>query len=247
MMLRLFYLTLFTIATMLCASPQGLAQIDLLDTDALLVEETFTPSYNADIEAFNAISDETLIAEIDPENATLAPPPEELEEETVATTSETPPEILTDDKPESDALQSDEEGVITQEDLERYALVPQSVLDDAQDFFRYCEQAPSLKNHYQCTCWAKEYLDAAIDIGPDYRRDDVIKVINNMCLDIPRMAGITFLQCSKQSLSRPEGKTMEEYCECYGNEYATLIAEGALPMSSRKISAARSLAIKACL
>ena len=136
---------------------------------------------------------------------------------------------------------------MTQEDLERYALVPQSVLDDAQDFFRYCEVSASLKSHYQCQCWAKRYLDEAINLGPGYQRDDVVRVINNDCLDIPRMAGMSFEQCVGQSFVKPDGKSMEEYCECYGNEYARNISEGTMSMSSRKISAARSLAIEACI
>jgi len=247
MIARFLYLSLISIIAISLYAPNASAQAELVDTDdnnsALLFggqvqEDAFTPPYKAEIDAFNALSDEELITALAPE-LNIAPSDDELSDNNEDAA------LMSPDT--SDTPVKTHDATITQEDLERYALVPQSVFDDAQDFFNFCETSPSLNIHYQCQCWAKRYLDEAINIGPGYTRDNVMRVINNDCLDVPRMAGISFNQCINQSLVKPDGKSMEEYCTCYGNAYARNISEGTMSMSSRKISGARSLAIEACL
>lgn len=219
-------------------SHKAYAQVDLLSAQPLIEDIKYTPPYQDDIDSFNAISDDELIAELTPLDQST-PSEDDLDEITQATDTD---EAIANQEPKKAS-----DDPVSASDLERYALVPQYVLDDAQDFFRYCEQSPSLKTHYQCTCWAKRYLDTSIELGPGYKRADVIKVINNDCLDIPRMAGIYYSQCLKQSLVEPQGQSMEDYCACYGNEYAKNIQKGTLHMGSQKISAAQSLAMDACL
>jgi|GEM_PF-5931799 len=234
------------IIAFLCAAPSmAFAQADLSDLISAdqLSQPEFVPPYRQEIEDFNKISDDELLAEIMP--AEDEPEQEKPDNEALDgddTKSAVPLFNQKEDKPRD----LTKEFSVNETDIALYQQVPQSVLDDAQNFFESCGRDHHMSTHYECRCMAKHYLDKAIEHGPGYSRTGILSQMQNYCPNTVKMAGIFYKKCFTQGFLMPKNKSMEEYCSCYGNEYAKYMTDSEARMGARKMSAAQKHAIGQC-
>lgn len=103
-----------------------------------------------------------------------------------------------------------------------YANLPQEYIDEASAYYAECERTFTMRQYYNCKCWATAYLDKRIELGPDSHHDNIRMAIQHDCIDATAAAGYEYEQCLNNGTIMPQNIAPEEYCSCYANTYAKL-------------------------
>ena len=108
-------------------------------------------------------------------------------------------------------------------DPEPYKDTPREYLEEAEAFHGKCESDSRFYQFYDCQCLSVKYLDERIKSGPERAQNSIILALQRECKDGTYAAGVEYERCMKNgTLLFARGKTPDEYCACFGNEYAKL-------------------------
>lgn len=138
------------------------------------------------------------------------------------------------------AAQAQEEPKIPYEDY------PQELLDQSKLLYDECRNDPFQSRQYDCACRALKFLDLAILKPPGTPTSAVMMNLGNICPNEVNIAGAAFQQCSGMGTPIPEGKTVDEYCECFAKKYTKMVSNYGGVLTNKFIIYARTEATVAC-
>ena len=111
-------------------------------------------------------------------------------------------------------------------DPEPYKDTPQEYLEEVEAFYNKCQSDSRFYQFYNCQCLSVKYLDERIKSGPRRVQNSIVLALQRECKDGAYAAGVEYERCMKnRTLLFARGKTPEEYCACFGNQYAKLYEE----------------------
>ena len=128
-----------------------------------------------------------------------------------------------------------------------YTEIPDEYLDEAQNFFLYCENKTLLREYHDCECLASRYLDQRIKRGGTADRSHIMLSIRNTCHEASEAAGAEYNSCMGSTTSIPIKVEPKVFCECYANTYAKLFEEYGASVSSKTIVKLRTRSRVTCL
>lgn len=100
--------------------------------------------------------------------------------------------------------------------------IPDAYLNEADQFFNYCEATPRYRKFYNCECLAASFLNERINQGPDVPRSGIMLDIEKQCADGAEASAETFNACMDRPSLLPPGTDTVKYCECFANTYGKL-------------------------
>lgn len=108
-------------------------------------------------------------------------------------------------------------------DPEPYKDTPREYLEEAEAFYGKCQSDFRFYQFYDCQCLSVKYLDERIKSGPERVQNSIVLALRRECKDGAYAAGAEYERCmTNGTLLFARGKTPDEYCACFGNEYAKL-------------------------
>lgn len=124
----------------------------------------------------------------------------------------------------------------------------QEEIDEADGVFQSCKSNPEMTMAYDCECFAAKYLDERVQRGPEPPGSYITMLVSQTCPNPEGVAGNTYESCLGRPglMPLPRGKTVEQYCECYANEYAKLYKQAGQGYNSTVRVELQSRAMDAC-
>lgn len=124
--------------------------------------------------------------------------------------------------------------------------IPTEYIDEALAFRDKCEMRADMKKHYNCECLSVKYLDQRVARGASANESSIMLSIESECKDGTFVAGSMYNQCMAGRVRYPGKRPLDEFCECFGREYAKLYELSGLSASGKAHVAIRTRAVTGC-
>lgn len=97
-------------------------------------------------------------------------------------------------------------------------------IDEAFQISDECKSYEFTRQHYDCDCIGMNYLELRRQQGSEASSYSLKETAKKMCPNTAEVAGIIYSSCLNWAPAT-RGDDYQEFCSCYGNEYARIYAK----------------------
>ncbi len=120
-------------------------------------------------------------------------------------------------------------------------------IQESQAVYEHCKASTKLSREYDCECFAAEFLDKRLELGPLPSWDYIFLSLKNDCRNIVATTGYEYSRCmARFGNTPPEGVEPIDFCECYARRWADLLESFKGNVNNRVKSTFRSRARGYC-